>query len=144
VSELVVEPRFSPRRAAWLFFTTPRPRRAASLIFATVAVLITVGWLTARMWPGGDRAATSSDSGAAVAQDSSAAKTESSQPAPAPTVKVPLPSENEINDQLLELKSDIDRLERRMSVLESPRAAATGSQLRRDSGSEHSNQEPIR
>jgi len=124
VSDLIVEPQISPRRAAWLFFTPPRPRRAASLILATMAVLITAAWLTVRVWPVSDRAATSSDNrAAAVAEDSNSSQTDSSQPLPSPEITAPLRSEDEINRQLSELKLDIDRLERRMSVLENPHPA---------------------
>jgi eukaryotic-like serine/threonine-protein kinase len=143
VSDLIVEPKFSPRRAAWHILTTPRPRRAASIILAATAALITTGWVAARLWPSGDPVATTTENRTAVIADRSPLQSESSQPGPAPTAAAPVPSEAEITRQLLELKSDIDRLERRMSVLENPRAA-TADQLRRNSGSEHSNQEPIR
>ena len=143
VADLLVQQPPSPtRRAAWLSFLTPRPRRAALIILALTVALITVGWLATR-WPNSDRAATSTENRAAVvAEHSSPLPAESSQPVPAPKITRPLPSEDEINSQLLQLKSDVDRLERRMSLLETPRPAPA-EQLRRNSGSEHSNQEPI-
>src|SRR5262249_26914864 len=92
VSDLV-QRQFPPRRAARLFFTTPRPRRAASLIIATIAALVTVGWLAVRLWPGGDRAATSAEHGTpAVIVEDSPLQTESSEPAPKATT--PLPSDD--------------------------------------------------
>jgi serine/threonine-protein kinase len=143
VSDLIVEPTFSPRRAAWHILTPPRPRRAASLIVATIAALVTIGWLAVRLWPSSAPATSAENRTAAVAEDASAAKTESSQPIPAPTVAARVPSEAEISGQLLELRSDIDRLERRMSVLEGPHPVPAESQPHRDHGREHLNQEPI-
>jgi len=126
------------RRAAWHFLSTPRPRRAASLIVATIAVLVTAGWLTVRLWPSAEPAAPSTDSRAVVVEGSNS-KPAAVEAAVSPKITTRLPSDDEITNQLLKLKSDVDRLERRMSVIEGTHAAPVEKQHRDDRSIEHSN-----